>query len=662
MAVEKVIGPPGTGKTTWIARQVSIALEKGYLPMVLSLTRAAAAEAKGEINNLPSGHVGTLHSAAYRGLNGPTLIRDKGVRERWNAEHATLAMGELSEDLDDRTAANIALVDAKPRNGDMLLREYDLLRAHHTPRDRWRDQMRLWAELWDGWKAKNNVMDFTDLITHALARVPSAPGTPTVIFVDEAQDLSAVEYKLVEKWGKAAGRLVLVGDPWQNLYRWRGADPDLLGTPDVVLKRSHRVPRAVHDVATTWMRFMGRYPALEYLPDEREGEVHRGVGTWRTPDLRAVNADLDAGLTVMILASCAFHLVPTIQAARALGLPFGNRWRLRNASWNPLRGGGAGVLSAYLDLSTSGELSFERLFQWVRRVKVKGVLRKGVLRKDLQRQAEEGGAIDTGALYEVLTDEAMDAVLRGDTDWLMEHATMGAASSLRYALQVMRVNGVDALTDEPRLTIGTIHSTKGAEASSVYLYPDLSNSGYENWLAHHDHPARRDIARLMYVGMTRARDKLTLMPAHRRKAVGWPIPEREGRCRPSMTAPIGGGAPKRKIVVKPRRKLRAVVKPESELSPRHRERREIRYAAPPEICRDCGDAFQPGGGLLENVLCPLCKGNRQLEASRAAPRRRGFAPPLPPAAFMRRAAFVDTQGPVGPVDRAKSWARRRFGG
>ena len=69
-------------------------------------------------------------------------------------------------------------------------------------------------------------------------------------------------------------------------------------------------------------------------------------------------------------------------------------------------------------------------------------------------------------------------------------------------------NWGEALRDEPRLTVGSIHSVKGAQADTVILLPDISPSGMKEWSKPGD--AKDGIIRTFYVGMTRAKERLIL--------------------------------------------------------------------------------------------------------------------------------------------------------
>jgi hypothetical protein len=70
---------------------------------------------------------------------------------------------------------------------------------------------------------------------------------------------------------------------------------------------------------------------------------------------------------------------------------------------------------------------------------------------------------------------------------------------------------------KPNVVVGTIHSVKGGQADHVYLFPDLSAAGDREYMG----AARDRIIRLGYVGMTRARQTLTLCDASQPAAMRW---------------------------------------------------------------------------------------------------------------------------------------------
>ena len=71
--------------------------------------------------------------------------------------------------------------------------------------------------------------------------------------------------------------------------------------------------------------------------------------------------------------------------------------------------------------------------------------------------------------------------MSGDIDWLKEGLLSRYKDSLafQYAETIAERRGAEALTETPHLTVGTIHSVKGAEADHVILFPDLSGAAWK---------------------------------------------------------------------------------------------------------------------------------------------------------------------------------------
>ena len=459
-AVHTVIGPPGTGKTQYVARQVGLAVEAGETPTVVSLTRTAAKEAAGRVS-LSRERVSTLHSQAFRALGTPEIADTPKNIKRWNEAHPSLRLG-VSRDLDeDNAAAPTAGV-----TGDALMMEYQNARARRRPISSLPGRVQRFAGIWESWKQSEGMLDFTDLIEMAVERVAAAPGDPSVLFADEAQDMSQVEMALVEKWGASAGRLVRVGDPLQNIYEWRGSDSSVMGNPDWVLSQSYRIPRAVHERAMAWIQKMPGYQPIEYAPRDEDGEVKWVDSTWKDPYelLSAVEADVKAGKTAMILATCEYMLRPTIKLMREGALPFHNPYRLGQAGWNPLRrsesaSSPAARVLGFLSPSRQGVYYLPDVQAWI------GAIQRAVLtvrKKDFKDlPTDPDGYVDAEALTNALTRAAMDALLSGDLDWLAAHLLPKYHGTVGYAVAVASKHGAGELEREPQVTIGTVHSAKG---------------------------------------------------------------------------------------------------------------------------------------------------------------------------------------------------------
>ena len=93
--------------------------------------------------------------------------------------------------------------------------------------------------------------------------------------------------------------------------------------------------------------------------------------------------------------------------------------------------------------------------------------------------------------------------------WLEPRILPSKRKLTEYAFTVAAAHGPRALAAPPKVCVGTIHSTKGAESSHVWLFPDLSQSGMRELVQQGD--PRDGIVRAFYVGMTRAKQSLHLL-------------------------------------------------------------------------------------------------------------------------------------------------------
>lgn len=510
MQTDVVIGPPGCGKTTWLARQVELAVAAGERPVVMSLTRAAAREAASRGLPLKQGDVGTLHSHAWRALDRPEIAESAKHLKRWNKLHPYYAMQLATRDIDEDNAT-----PSGESFSNELMTKWQLIRARMESEDDLSPAAKKFVKAWREWTTHNNLVDFTGLIEQSLKTTFWAPSHPTVIFIDEAQDLSKLELSLLMHWASDADRLVMVGDPWQNLYEWRGTDADAFSqiTEDGVqrvLSQSYRVPKAVHAKAMQWIRNMYGWSPIEYAPTDEPGAVHENAATWQAPEemLDSVQESIANGKTVMVLTSCAYMLTPLVSLLRERGIPFHNPYREKSARWNPLgkRRGVSAVdrILAFLAPSSSYSMRWKEgdVEAWTRIVNAKATIRSG-RRKDIASIND-----DLNTAEDILTREAMDAVWNADLDWLKFHALSERKTSLEYPIRVVKAQGYDALRQSPRLIIGTIHSVKGGEADEVFLCPDLSGAGMDQWES--GAVSQAGIYRLFYVAMTRAKETLHL--------------------------------------------------------------------------------------------------------------------------------------------------------
>ena len=254
---------------------------------------------------------------------------------------------------------------------------------------------------------------------------------------------------------------------------------------------------------------------VNYRPRDEDGEVRRLEASHKTPEpvLEDAQRYLDQGRTVMFLTSCSYMLTDLIDSMRRHGVPFHNPHRRNNGAWNPLQRRRNQVSTpdrvlSYLNLSNEGTWSAEDLRRWTACIRTSGVMPpKGRKLLDEIQDGELGG-VDWDVLFTLFTQEAIDAGLSGDLEWFQKRLQSNRKGPAEYPINIARNHGADMLRESPRAIIGTIHSSKGAEADVVYLFPDLSIPGMTEWTG--DPQSRAGIFRLFYVGMTRAKESLVL--------------------------------------------------------------------------------------------------------------------------------------------------------
>lgn len=524
-----VIGPPGCGKTTWLRQEVEQAVGRGDSVMVSSFTRAAAAELAGRQLKSHPARVGTLHSFCFRALDKPMIALDRRVLEDWNSRNPHYVMTPADSGFTEPVYKHVQDV-VKPKRGDIVMSRYEWYRATMATA-RMPPAVRHFGDLWTRWKHEHHLLDFTDLILECLRSVPVAPAHPSVIFIDEAQDLSPLEWALIRLWGREAGRLILVGDPDQTIYAWRGATYGNMSegaVPDdqrLILTQSYRVPREVHARAVHWINRTPNRERIEYRPRPEKGESANSKASWREPQdvIDAAERYIQQEKTVMFISSCAYMLSPLLKELRSRGIPFHNAYRRdSNTAWNPLRIGWpphsmADALRSYLQLSQWGFWSVEELRTWSRPLDQEAVFlpdTRGVIDRLVE---EDSPNLSPETLRRVLTSHAIEAGFKADTEWYHQHLGPSRLRDAAYPLAVVTNWGPEALLETPKVTVGTIHSVKGGQADVVFLFPDLSGAGMKEW--HGNAAARSHVFRLFYVGMTRARETLVVLSPGGRTAV-----------------------------------------------------------------------------------------------------------------------------------------------
>lgn len=535
------VGPPGTGKTTWLTRQCQNAVAKYGTGAVAicSLTRAAAAEVGGRNTGIPPENIGTLHAHAYRGLDRPKLAETSTGAKAWNEVCGTSSWKISARSSDPDHMTEQQTWDAE---GDRILADMNVLRARCIDPSLWPAHVQQFHSRWQQWKDEAGYLDFTDLIEHAIDHLDTMPSAPRIVMVDEAQDMSALEMKLARKWGHAADQLVIVGDPDQSLYTWRGADPEAVFGTDPeqirVLSQSYRVPAAVHEVAVSMIeRVPGRLP-IDYHPrktkagDTVAGSVEEWAVQHNDPDpLVDLIEKMAAEGSVMVLTTCGYMLAPLVAKLKLRAIPFWNPYRTTQGAWNPLNGSSK-LLAMMRPLGDVWD-DQSRMWTWndlrliAEPMQARGNVRRGMKSYlDMKCQKDQFGSTQADEevsildVLKIFEEDAAERICSYDAEWWHSQLRHNDAKRQRYVVNVAKEHGARTLRQDPRVIVGTIHSVKGGQADTVILLPDLSTAGYWQGLKTtgetHD-----SVIRMFYVGMTRARERLILGRPSSPEHVDW---------------------------------------------------------------------------------------------------------------------------------------------
>lgn len=484
---EIVLGPPGTGKTTRLLQLVEDELGAGTPPdriAYVSFTRKAAQEAvqracsKFGLSERDMPYFRTLHSLCFHSLGLTSSDVMQGPRVREFSDWIGVRLSEFRS-MDDSSMFGFS-------EGDRALFMENLSRVRRVPLRQlydenpdglsWRMVERISRGL-EEYKRAQHVLDFTDMLSEFVSGGWSPP--LDVVFVDEAQDLSDLQWEVVEQISQRARRVVVAGDDDQAIYRWAGAAVErfisLEGRREV-LGQSWRVTPQVQSVASEVISRVRHRHEKQWAPVQREGTLER------SGELMTVELGSD---DVLVLGRNVFSLRQAAAQLRREGVFYSLRGTpsvpptLAAAiyAWEALRRGrsvSAEECRKIYQLMSSGR-GFKRGYKTL-----PGVPDDEMLSLDWLKQS--GGLLADGPWF-----EALDRAPRDDIGYIRSALSRGER------------------IDRPRVRLSTIHGSKGGEADHVVLLPDMARRTYEEMLRESE-----DEARVWYVAVTRAKRRLTI--------------------------------------------------------------------------------------------------------------------------------------------------------
>ena len=292
VVAEALLGPvcvlagAGTGKTRAITHRIAYGVASGaYDParvMALTFTARAAAELRARLRALGAEGVQarTFHAAALAQLNHfwPLVVGGSAPRV---LEYKGRVLGEAAERLklrvDMPTLRDVAAEIEWRKVSAVGMEDYEQrLASRGAPGSLSPEQLLALVAGYEQLKDERRMLDFEDVLLATAGMIESEPSVAMHVresyrhfVVDEYQDVSPAQQQLLDLWLGGRRDVCVVGDASQTIYSFAGATPEYLldferrfqDATVVRLERNYRSTSAIIGVANRLMR--GRAGALQ---------------------------------------------------------------------------------------------------------------------------------------------------------------------------------------------------------------------------------------------------------------------------------------------------------------------------------------------------------------------------------------------------------------
>ena len=481
--MRKILGPPGTGKTTRLLHYARTFLKLGT-PIdkigYFAFTKKAAGEAKERmldqnphISEKQLTNFRTLHSLAFwkLGMKKSEVMQDEHYEDIGrslgievtvysNGEEKTGFVDSDSEYFNIINAARIKEVSIEDEyNTDMYSQDLD------------KNLLYILKDELDNYKESYHLKDYTDMIEKFI--MAELCPKYDVVFIDEAQDLSPIQWKMFDILKKNSKYVIIAGDDDQAIYGWAGADVKRFQqepAKEIVLPQSYRVPKLIQHIADN---------ILSKIPDERrikkeweardeEGSIYFGTSIEDVP--------LHEGQW-LVLARYNDKLIKLKPSLRDRGIYFEykNRKSYKTRLYDAVQN--------YTRWTNGSQLSISEckdLFEYFGK--------EFPEKEERLYDLKEFGYSPTQQWFEVFETEPEDSL---------------------YIRDMLQAG--EKLSKEARVKLSTIHAAKGGEADNVLLILDNTKTIRE---AIEKSPDKEDEEnRIWYVGVTRTKQNLYILAA-----------------------------------------------------------------------------------------------------------------------------------------------------
>ena len=489
-----IFGPPGTGKTTKILSLIQENLNEGYKPediVYLSFTKKASnegatrvAEAFPNINPTDFKGFSTIHSLCFRetGTEYGELLSDFD----WGAIGRSLSLVFTKDEAEGESN--------RDRLGDRYREAYQYAKNRRISYDD-AYQVKLsnrglskpgfiqFCETLDSYCDKVMKIGFHTMLERYIER--NIPLESPIIYVDEAQDLSKLQWEVISVASRDADKLIIAGDDDQAIYGWAGACSEYLlnnNFEKIFLDKSYRIPNTVHKEAVKLISKNKNRQAKTYVPRQEDGAVER--------ILTLDKLNLYEG-SWYLLARSHSMLEPYLEHCLNNKLLFHTDSKYEDELFGCAMADAVDAVNTYSRILKGYPAIKENvlnMLKFMKKGKGKGYI-PGAIKEVSNFEGSEIPAemlIEDWGLIQGNWQDVFTRMPNRMREYLVEAHKTGQRFDKRH-----------------RITIGTIHSVKGGEADNVVirakgLNPDTITDEEEE-------------RRVWYVGITRTKKNLYLL-------------------------------------------------------------------------------------------------------------------------------------------------------
>ncbi len=557
-----ILAGAGTGKTRAVTSRIAYRALTGDIAgrhvLAVTFTARAAAEMRSRLTVLGVQGVQarTFHAAALRQVRyfAPRLLAGRAMPELLDSKVRVVTLAAAKVGLRaDRAAARDLSAEIEWAKSSLVEPGEYVVAAAKALRETPYEPARV-ADVFDAYerlKRGNGVIDFEDMLRAAVWGIEEHPDVAEQVrnqyrhfVVDEYQDVNPLQQRLLEAWLGGRDDLTVVGDASQTIYSFTGATSSYL----VDFPRLHRgatVVRLVRDYRST-PQVVGLANAVISQARGTEArlrlELHGQRRPGPEPELRIFT---DEPAEANAVAARCRALVAGGTPAREIAVLF--RTNAQSEAYE----------------KALSEAGVPYVLQGAERFFERPEVRQAMIALRAATRSADAGTPLPAAVVEALTAVgwAPDAPPPGGAArerWEALAALVQLAEE--YAAQAEEEPGLTGFTEElarraaqqhvptvEGLTLASLHSAKGLEWDAVFLV-GLAEGTLPTTYAKTMEQVEEE-RRLLYVGITRAREWLWLSYATARSPGG--RARRPSRFLPQLDRSgggerAGGGGPARR--------------------------------------------------------------------------------------------------------------------